>query len=124
MTSKIPFKQAGSTMGSSLDPDILANLQAVMGDDGIKRLIDRLEARLRAVMASMRANIDDTHGVAGDADALVSVCGMHGFLQLSQAFRELEAACLADASVELPLQRVQGSLQSALGEISALKDAA
>jgi HPt (histidine-containing phosphotransfer) domain-containing protein len=124
MTSKIPFKQAGSTMGSSLDPDILANLQAVMGDDGIKRLIDRLEARLRAVMASMRANVDDTHSLAGDAHALASACGMLGFLQLSQAFRELEAACLADASVELALQRVQGSLQSALGEISALKDAA
>ena len=108
----------------SLDSSTFSNLREVMGEASVKRLLERLEARLRDALAGMPANAEDRQGLAREAHTLVSACGMLGFLPLSEMFRDLETACLGGADLEPMLNRTQTALESALDEIAVLKDAA
>jgi CheY-like chemotaxis protein/HPt (histidine-containing phosphotransfer) domain-containing protein len=109
---------------ASLVSEILGNLREIMGQAGVGRLLERLEARLNEVLVELPGSPEDRQALARDAHTLVSACGMLGFLPLSDLFRELEEACLQDGDLAPILQRVETAMTAALGEIAALKEAA
>jgi PAS domain S-box-containing protein len=115
---------SASPATASVDPEVFEGLREIMGQAGIGRLLDTLEERLKTLLAGMPGRSADRQGLARDAHTLVSACGMLGFLPLSGLFRELEEACLRDDELAPALQRLRVAVQTTLGEIAALKEAA
>jgi DNA-binding response OmpR family regulator len=119
-----PADQPVHRPAPSLDASTFTGVRDMMGEAGVKRLLERLEGRLREALAGMPAHAEDRQSLAREAHALVSACGMLGFLPLSQMFRDLEAACLGGADLDPILNHAQGALESALDEIAVLRQAA
>jgi PAS domain S-box-containing protein len=105
--------------GHGLDRAIFDELVDLIGEQRSFALLGRLEKLLSSRCEGPPAT--DLTQIASEAHAMVSVAGMLGFKELSDASREVERACLTGAPVEDLLDTCRHLCESALADIAALK---
>jgi CheY-like chemotaxis protein len=105
-----------------LDRKIYADLAVMLGSEKMSRLLEKLESVLEASLPKMPEPAIDPVRMASDAHSLVSQAGMLGFMDVSEACRNLEAACLSGAGVEEALDRACAARDNTLSEIAKLKE--
>jgi CheY-like chemotaxis protein len=109
---------------AGFDREAYASLLDVMGDEQMRRLLDRLGAQLDACLGEPEAAAANRERLGREVHALVSAAGILGFADLSRASGHLERACLGDGDLPRALVRFQLARQQALHHIAALKQAA
>jgi len=105
-----------------LDRKIYADLAVMLGREKMSRLLEKLESVLEASLPKMPEPVIDPVRMAREAHSLVSQAGMLGFMNVSEACRNLEDACLSGAGVEEALDRACVARDNALSEIARLKE--
>jgi HPt (histidine-containing phosphotransfer) domain-containing protein len=105
--------------GHGLDRAIFDELVDLIGEQRSFALLGRLEKLLSSRCEGPPAT--DLTQIASEAHAMVSVAGMLGFKELSDASREVERACLTGAPVEDLIDTCRHLCESALADIAALK---
>lgn len=106
--------------GCALDPQVHDELVAILGTEKIGSLLSKLEAQLTRSFATAPRAVDPPE-LAREAHSLVSQAGMLGFLELADACRDLEAACLAGDDVAPFLASAQSARDRAVREIGRLR---
>jgi signal transduction histidine kinase/CheY-like chemotaxis protein/HPt (histidine-containing phosphotransfer) domain-containing protein len=101
------------------DEKVYGDLAQVLGKEKMIRLLDKLEELLRSSLSA----VPDRTTLAREAHSLISQAGMLGFTELSEACRSLENACLAEGSIDAPLNAVRDIRQKTLLEIGRLRGA-
>jgi HPt (histidine-containing phosphotransfer) domain-containing protein len=94
-------------------------LVELIGEPRVHALLGRLEKLLLGRFEN--DHVADVARLAADSHALVSVAGMLGFMELSDASRDLEQACLTHNAVDDLLARSTDLCRAALREIATLK---
>jgi signal transduction histidine kinase/ActR/RegA family two-component response regulator len=102
----------------AFEPRIYDELADLLGVDKIGRLIGMMDLQLSRIAWAD----GDRAGTAQEAHALVSQTGMLGFLEMSEACRDLEAACLSGGPIEAVLEHALAARSRALIEIVRLKE--
>jgi signal transduction histidine kinase/CheY-like chemotaxis protein len=103
---------------NAFDMQVYSDLAVLLGDEKTRRLVDKLDAQLREVGFDAR---EDRAHLAKRAHGFVSQAGMLGFVELSDACRDLESACLGAEPIEAPVERSERARNRALAEIAKLK---
>ena len=103
-----------------MDRTTYNELVELIGEPRVHALLGRLE---KLLLGRFEDNLTDVARLAADSHALVSVAGMLGFLELSDASRDLEQACLTRSALDPLLARNLELCQAALLEIATLKRA-
>jgi CheY-like chemotaxis protein/HPt (histidine-containing phosphotransfer) domain-containing protein len=104
-----------------LDAQTHGDLASLLGAERLSHLLEKFEAQLAASFAEDSSGKLDRMGLAREAHALISQAGMLGFLELSAVCRDLESACLANASVTDVLGRARKAKDRTLEEVFRLK---
>jgi CheY-like chemotaxis protein/HPt (histidine-containing phosphotransfer) domain-containing protein len=110
---------AGPVSNAGLNRATYDELVSLIGEPRVHALLGRLEKLL--VTHADPEHSADVARLAADAHALVSVAGMLGFNDLSDASRDLEQACLTHGSSGDVLARSRDLCKAALFEIGALR---
>jgi HPt (histidine-containing phosphotransfer) domain-containing protein len=110
----------GADERPAFDPEVYNDLAALIGAEKVRHLVDKMGSQLHDLSLDAEG---DRPGLANQAHRFVSQAGMLGFLELSDACRELESACLSDGSLDAALERSRSAKTTALAEIARLKDA-
>ena len=105
-----------------LDRKIYADLAVMLGREKMSRLLEKLETALEASLPKTPEPPIDPVRMAREAHALVSQAGMLGFMDVSEACRSVESACLSGAGVDEALARACVARDNALSEIARLKE--
>jgi signal transduction histidine kinase/ActR/RegA family two-component response regulator len=103
---------------AAFEPRIYDDLADLLGVDKIGRLIGMMDLQLSRIAWAD----GDRAGMAQEAHALVSQTGMLGFLEMSEACRDLEAACLSGGPIDAVLEHALAARSRALIEIVRLKE--
>jgi CheY-like chemotaxis protein/HPt (histidine-containing phosphotransfer) domain-containing protein len=109
---------------TALDAAVYKDLLEAVGSDTMSRMLDKLAAKLAGPAQSGCTTPGDKAQLAADAHALMSTAGMLGFSELSNVYRELETACLADADITDLLKQARSARERALAHILTLRAAA
>jgi CheY-like chemotaxis protein/HPt (histidine-containing phosphotransfer) domain-containing protein len=104
---------------TGLDLATYDELVSLIGEQRVHALLGRLE-KLLATNVEPEGSTDVAR-IAADAHALVSVAGMLGFKNLSDASRDLEHACLTQNAIDDVLAHSRDLCRAALLEIAILR---
>ena len=107
---------------ATLDQEVFDDIAETVGPETLRSLLgilaEELESRLGE--AGARPTRED---LARSAHAMVSMCGMLGFRDLSRLCSEVEAACLAGAEYDSLLSRLHTMRDQTIKEIGLLRAA-
>jgi CheY-like chemotaxis protein/HPt (histidine-containing phosphotransfer) domain-containing protein len=106
--------------GCTLDPQVHDELVAILGTEKIGILLSKFEAQLARSFATAPQAVDPPE-LAREAHSLVSQAGMLGFLELADACRDLEAACLSGEDAAPFLASARSARDRAVREIGRLR---
>jgi HPt (histidine-containing phosphotransfer) domain-containing protein len=116
-----PAEPAPSPPPPVLDESQLANVEDLVGREGLQALISSFLSDLAQRIASITADGADRGTIEHEAHALVSLAGNLGFVELSSCSRQLTDACRhpEEANISRLIECVRAAAERARARLQA-----